>query len=210
MKRIAALLSAAALTVSVLFLAACGAPYDRTTFVLSKDGSAKQYIIDDAYSDTGIGELKTYVENSVKEYQGDSEETRVRIDKCDIADGKVDIELFYASCADYAAYNDVICFDGTLEEASAAGFDLDRGYTNAEGSGISYSQLSSYETDKQVRVLIMNEVTAVELPGTVLAYSTNVSTDGNGRLITLPDTDESIPEEFRTINYENAYFVYEL
>lgn len=210
MKGAAKIITAAAFALAAFSISACGASYDRTTFVLKKDGTVKQYIIDDAYADTAIGELREYIENSLEEYRGDSEEETVSLEKCDIAGGKIDVELSYDTCADYASYNDVTCFDGTLEEAQAAGFSLEREYESPEGTKMSFGDIASYETDKEIRVLIMNEVTAVELPGTVIAYSTNVQPDEHGRLNTIPDTDESIPEEFRTINFDYACFMYVL
>ncbi len=210
MKRLCYMGIAAVLPAALLVLSGCGPSHDRTTFVLNRDGSATQYIIDTAYADTGIGELREYVENSLSAYQGEEEEARIELEKCDIHDGYVDIELSYASCADYAAYNDVVCFDGTLSEAEAAGYDLDTSYRVPEGNAVSYAQIRAYETEGEVRVLIMNEVTAAELPGDVLAFSSNVQAEEDGTLSTVPDTDESVPEEFRTINYENAYFIYEL
>ena len=210
MRKAISRITVSACALAAFAFSACGASYDRTTFVLHKDGTAKQYIIDDAYSDTAISELRDYIDTSIEQYSGGSEEEKIKLEKCDIAGGKIDVELSYASCADYAAYNDVVCFGGTLEEAVAAGYDLEQEYTGNEGESLTYSGILALETEKELRVLIMNEVTAVELPGTLIAYSSNVQPDEKGRLSAVPNTDESVPEEFRTVNFENAYFVYAL
>lgn len=205
-KKCKAILTALAVIFCAAMLAGCGTSYNSTTFVLNKDRSARQYIIEDADADTTITELKAYVTASIRDYLAGSDDELIKLEKCDINDGKVDIELLYATCADYAAYNDVVCFEGTLQEAEEAGFDLTGTYLTPEGGSISLDQITAGEG--QIRVLIMNEVTSVDLPGTLLAYSDNAVLGENGILTTIPDTDESLPEEFRTINYNNSYFIY--
>ncbi len=203
--RAVALLPAA--LVSLFVLTGCGETYDRTTFVLKRDGSVEQYIVEEAEDDVSIRELEEYAEDGIEAYHSAHPDTKIELRECDIRDGSVYMELEYPSAADYAAFNDVVCFDGTITEAAQAGYAVPDVLTLPDGTAADLQTVLAGQEDG-LRVLVLAEPCAVRLPGKLAAYGTGVTADENGMIEIQEDGDETLPEEFRATNRNNAYLLY--
>ena len=165
---------------------------------LSSDGKLHQTIVDDADAS------ENYINDSIKEYQGSA--GNVALERCKVRDGKVNIILNYDSAAAYAAFNNVICFDGTLKEAYDAGYDLNRTFYALNKVEIPYFALTAQYPDS--KVLILEENITVKLPGELLAYSDGVTVTDDGHIQITQAADDTIPEELQVTTASPVFLIY--
>ena len=171
---------------------------------LSSDGKLHQTIVDDADASVTGEELENYINDSIKEYQGSA--GNVALERCKVRDGKVNIILNYDSAAAYAAFNNVICFNGTLKEAYDAGYDLNRTFYSLNKVEIPYFALPAQYPDS--KVLILEENTMVKLPGELLAYSDGVTVTDDGHIQITQSADDTIPEELQVTTASPVFIIY--
>ena len=90
--------------------------------------------------------------------------------------GDVKISLSYASCADYAAFNQVTCFLGTLQEAEDAGYEVERTWLDESGAAGDMALIR--ERFREWKVFIISEELNLKVPDKILYASDNVRITG--------------------------------
>ncbi len=104
---------------------------DTNTVYVKKDGSVMEAIIEDfseSYYDST--ELESLINDSIDEYNGDTQ--RVKLDKFNVKDNTAKLITEYETANDYAEFNEEDFFVGTISEAMKAGYDFDQEFTNLE------------------------------------------------------------------------------
>lgn len=160
MKKITAMLVVPALAVSML--CGCGNNYyteDSTVFVL-KDGKIVSTDVEEfnqnTYNET---ELQEYVNQTIDAYNETNGKGSVKIKKLSINDGKASLTLEYEDYQDYAKFNDIDFFEGTIAEALAAGYDFSGEFAIVDGENInSCSENEIRELSGYNVVIIRNNV----------------------------------------------------
>lgn len=151
-------------------------------------------------SDSGGGytedELKQYITESIKAYDS-SDDAAVKLDACKIDGDTVKIEMTYRTVQDYSNYNNVPCYLGTLDQAKAAGFDVDQNYLDEDGK--EGDQALIRQRAKEWKVFIVSEPVDVRTPDKILYATDNVSITGR-----LTAEVQSVREEQVTASSESV------
>ncbi len=198
------------LLLTVLF-AGCASPGRavRTTLTADETGRLTQTILEPAGGkDYTAEDVKAYAEESIAAYGG--EEGTVSLASCQMQGSDIRIVLTYASCRDYAAFNGMACFLGTIAEAEAEGFTFDRAFKAQDGTAADPNTLS--ERRNEWKVLILEEDVDVKVPDKILYATENVTV--TGRLTATvntvhdADTDRSLISEFAEMPDLQAYIIY--
>ena len=121
-------------------------------------------------------ELTAFINAQLEQYNADKDEAAISLDSCLIESGTVKIRMTYNSCADYADFNQMVCFDGTLQEAEAAGYEIERTWLDPEGA-IGDKEIIR-ERDAEWKIFIVSEAIDVKVPDKILYASENVKITG--------------------------------
>ena len=156
MKRLIGLCLIAAVLAAVL--TACGGELDadRNTVYVQKKGKITEATVepfDKGYYNQE--ELEAYVRERVENYAAEHGEKSVEMDKFEVADGVATLHINYAGYQDYADFNGVKMFAGTVPQALAAGFDFN----------------TEFLADDTYKAVILSTKADVKVDGTVLFVS---------------------------------------
>lgn len=151
----------------------------QTTLVVNEDGTLTETIMEtldrDYYS---ADALKTMVDQSVSEYNAERGAEPVRVDSYQAEGNKVTLVMTYLTGADYAAYNNVAFFNGTMLGAQMEGFRFETEFYAVKDGAITPSPIGSDVplSHKEARVLITDASHAVRVPGDIMYVSTLAQT----------------------------------
>ncbi|MCR5304574.1 MAG: hypothetical protein K6E33_08440, partial [Lachnospiraceae bacterium] len=151
-----------ALVTGALFTAfcmsACAGSTDVTTTVLNRDGSVRSIIIDSFDKDYyKVEELESMAGSRADEYNGLKGADSVKVGKVSEKEGKVTAELSFDSWEDYAGFNGVTFFVGTVKEARDAGYEIPESLDSADGSGSVISAFDLVNEHGDNHVVITDE-----------------------------------------------------
>lgn len=93
---------------------------------ISKEGEVTHHIVgafDQSYYD--LQGLQTLADERVEEYRGEHGDKSVVLESLEEKDGTVSIKMGYESVEDFAGFNHRDFFSGKIDEAAAAGYELD-------------------------------------------------------------------------------------
>ncbi len=179
---------------------------NKTQLTLEDDGSIVQTIVDDSDGSVTGEELENYINDAISQFQSEYTGESVALEKCRVANGKVNITLEYSSANAYAAFNNVICFIGTVKEAYDAGYDFNRLFYAQNGTEVMYYELPRYSSDSQV--LIIEEAVDVILPGSAIIVSEGVSFNSDGSVTVEENMDTSYSEQAQATTASPVFIIY--
>ncbi|MCF0146557.1 MAG: hypothetical protein HUJ73_08220 [Eubacterium sp.] len=157
-----------------------------TSITVTETGAITENIIEDKTGDFTAEELSAYVKEKVAAYnKGNEKDPTVEMESCTVDNGSVQLTMKYASCDDYAAFNNVVCFQGTLKEAEDAGYDV-MNITWYEQNGAKGDEEVISGRIKEWKVFIISEPISLKLPDKILYTSENVKI--TGRLTAVVET----------------------
>ena len=185
-KRFPVLRALTLLLLATCLLAGCSFPggATRTTVTIDENGRLTEDIVEDlGGQDYTAEELQSFVESSLAAYNP-AEEERIKLLSCRVENGSVKISMQYESVEDYTAFNQVICFQGTLKQAEDAGYSLDRSWREPNGSEGDPQIIR--EREKEWKIFIVSEPIHVKVPDKILYASENVKI--TGRLTAVVET----------------------
>ena len=167
-----------ALALAACLLAGCTLPTTSSTTVsLDETGVIQEEIVESQNGrDFTVEELQAYIEEQLAVYNRGKEEPPVKLENCQMENGSVRLMLKYASAADYAAFNNIVCFRGTLQEAEDAGYSMDMPWYEPDGNV--GEQKIIMERAKEWKVFIVSEPVNVKVPDKILYASDNVKITG--------------------------------
>lgn len=162
---------------AVSLLTGCGADFsaDTDTVYVQKKGTVKGANVagfDKEYYDEE--ELSDFITDTVDTYVAGAGEGSVKISDFAVEDGVAHVYLDYAGAEDYAAFNGVEFFAGSVLESFAAGYDIpDRfnGTDEAKKKEVTWD-------DKNNKIVIIGQQAQVQVDGTILFVSENASVTG--------------------------------
>ena len=169
----AALLLAAA---ALFALAGCGfeKEADVTTLFVDKEGVLTQLLIepleDGSYTQS---DLTAYINYEVDSYNKEHGEDSIIREESSISGRFVTIRLTYASAEDYARFNQVPCFQGTLAEAQAEGYSFNATFLNKDNASL--KGVVVLEEDPEYKILIIQEPGQIKVDGTIMYVSEEVT-----------------------------------
>lgn len=157
----------------ISLLTGCGnkfEPTESTIYITSKGvvQSAIMESFDKAYYD--FEELTEDIEKEVKSYNLDVNEEVITIESLTQGNGDVTLIMEYQTVEDYTAFNEVILFNGTYEEAIKAGYVAEELFDTEGQSG----DLDEEEL-KKLNVLVTEESVCIQTSGKIRYVSDNVT-----------------------------------
>ena len=123
------------LLVTGMLFAGCGMGVRSasTSLTIDETGKVLEEIVESQGNDDFTAEeLKGFIDQEISRYN-QNKEGAVKLNTCSVQNGEVKISMEYASCEDYAAFNQVTCFAGTLQEAEDAGYEVERTWLEPTG-----------------------------------------------------------------------------
>lgn len=145
---------------------------DVSTLEVGGRGDVIQAVVEPFDQETGEDGLRAMIRESVEEYNGAAGSERIILGDLKFGDGQVKMILNYENVKDYAAFNNVTLFQGTVEEAAAETYGFEDSFQNAEGESAGGQELQ--KSMGQEKVLILEEPVQVKVPGKIQYVSSNV------------------------------------
>ena len=194
--RLTVLILTLALTLS---LAGCG-EFLKSVNSLEIDGSGNVKAFSISEFDKGYysgTELRKQILDSVSEYNESAKDERISLKSCKVSKKMARVLLKYKSLEDYAAFNNVLAWSGTLADAVEEGyFDKDTAVMSSDGTlKTTIDELESKFGGKtsSLKVLAVEEPLMIKVPGKIRYTLGNVTMEGGyaitgaGSLTTLLD-----------------------
>ena len=149
---------------------------EETALVVNRDGTITETIFDsleEAYYDSA--ELQKMVNDTTAEYQASHSETALTVDEMTVENGAVFLQMTYQGWEDYASYNQVPFYNGSMLGAQVEGFLFYNEFRRVE-EGISSADTITNEeplSHKECQVLVTDASHMVKVPGKIRYISAN-------------------------------------
>lgn len=189
---------------------ACGASFeaDESTVYITKQGNVIGADIEDFNEDYyDEDELKAYITESIESYVESNGDGSLELDrfltKSSEEDGiTAQLYLNYATYIDYALFNDVTLFAGTVEQAQQEGYTFDQEFVKVEdGAPAGSMDVQELLEDEEIRVVVIGEETAVRIDGEIVCISDgNVDVTGKNTMQAHYDVED--------VQAQPAYILY--
>lgn len=159
---------------SAALLAGCGAEFsaEKDTVYVQKKGTIKGANVavfdKDYYDET---ELSDFITDTVNTYVAKAGDGTVEIREFAVEDQVAHIYLDYAGAEDYANFNGVEFFAGNILDAKAEGYDIPNAFTAVTDKETTWDAEDN-------KIVIVGQQTQVQVDGTILFVSDNVSVTG--------------------------------
>lgn len=155
-------------------------PKDKSVnaLVIHKDHRIKSTIVEsfdkEYYKEE---ELKTSIENQINEYNSQTGQESIQLESLKKKGKEIQLSMEYESAKDYASFNEVPLFEGTVEEAIAEGYDFSNTFQSIKKGKVQKQGLTSDEIKElsDHKVVIIKEYVQVEVPKNITAISGNMT-----------------------------------
>lgn len=184
------------LVLTAAVLTGCGKSFsaDTDTVYVQKKGAVKGANVatfDKEYYSQD--ELESFINDTVDTYVAKAGEGTVSVKEFAVADGVAHVYLDYADIEDYADFNGVDFYAGTVLDAQAEGYDIPNALTAVTDKDTTWDAEGN-------KIVIIGQQTQVRVDGTILFVSSNVNVaDKNTADVTYDILDEEA---------QPAYIVY--
>ena len=154
---------------------------EETAVQIYNDGSVTETVVDKLDRDYyDSEELKALVSEAVTEYNAFSGHEAVAEDaeKTSIGDGQVKLVLHYTSAQDYAAFNQIPFFQGSMLNAQVEGYLFYNEFHKVREGKCTEETITNEEplTHKEAQVVVSDMSHMVRVPGKILYVSANADT----------------------------------
>ena len=168
--------------------------YETNSLLIKEDGSIKEYINEEFAQDTYDADgLQEMLNSETEQYNTQYGADCIKVGKFEVADNYVKIILQYKSAADYAQFNQIPLYCGTITSALQEGYTITLDAVDAaEDSRVTAQTVCN---DGNRKICIIGFQYDIYIDGTILFYS-----DG----MTLID-DNHVSMD----NVDTGYIVYE-
>lgn len=181
-------------------ITACGTAWKATvsTVYITDKGTVVGANIEDFNEDYyDEEELKSYITESVDSYVASNGDGSVELDSFQIQSvgdqGSVaQLYLNYASYIDYAQFNEVTMYAGSVTKAREQGYAFDSGFQKVENAGLAGNiDVTEITEEKELKVVIIGEGVTVKVDGTIQYVSDgNVEITGKDTAVVSYDMED--------------------
>ena len=163
-------------------ITACGTSFkaEKSTVYVTKQGTVIGADIEDFNEDYyDEEELKNYITESVDNYVASNGDGSVELKSFQTVSSDengitAQLYLNYTSYIDYALFNDITFFAGSVQQAQAEGYEFDQKFQSVEdGSLTGEAGADDFLSDEELKVVIIGEETNVKIDGTILYLSSS-------------------------------------
>lgn len=180
------------LTAGALSLSACSIGEEESQVSLLKDGTVSTTIaeeFDKSYYDKD--ELQQMILEEAASYNRSTGTGAISVDKVSVEDGVAKVKITYAGSEDYAAFNDGVFFTGSVQEAQAAGYDLNK-VLSSTTDRLATVGMSDMLAMTDVKILITDMKEPVVLNGKAAYISSNVTVDKKLKTVSFDEASEGL------------------
>ncbi|MDO5345228.1 MAG: hypothetical protein Q4E91_05740 [Lachnospiraceae bacterium] len=181
-----------------------------TALQVLEDGTVTETVIDQLdESYYSSSELESMVNSSVGQYNKEHGADAVTVDSLIIENNQVTLTMTYRTAQDYADYNNVRFYNGSMLGAEMDGYLFYNQFKQVEKGTVTGEGLSNEEPlkHKELQVLVTDTSHAVKVPGDVVFLSTNAAPMGRKEVKPVPA--EASSEEEGLVLPSNAVYVEE-
>lgn len=190
---------------AMLFLTACGGKLevDESTVYIQKKGKVIGASVEDFDKDYyNAEELEEYVNRRVDDYNEGHDDKSVEVDTFSVEEGVAKLHIRYAGYEDYAAFNEVEMFSGTVPQAMAAGYTFDEEFLEvAEGRLGEAADKSDVTASDDYKVVILSEKVNVKVDGTVLFVSSKYTSILDKDTVSISLPEDAVDGEELALSY---------
>lgn len=197
------------LCLAMLTLAGCGAEpepkeVNRDTVFVDKKGNISEFICSDFTEDYyDEDELKDFINEKVDAYTALYGPETVEVAKFAVENGVAKLTLSYCDHTDYAEFNGVTFFSGSVVEAQADGYKFSDGFVSVEdgvvGGAAAGSEIS---TNEKLKCVIIGQETDVNVSGKIVYVS-------KGSVEVLSATEAHVTYDSLSADPQIGFIVYE-
>lgn len=151
-------------------------PQESSAVSISEEGVITEYVSDtlgEAYYDAS--ELESMITSEIRDYNAANGEDSVVMKEFVTEGSDVRLTMEYARAEDYAAFNNVEFYYGSMINAQLEGYLFDGSYKKVKNGVVQGQAVSGSEVLKNMaaEVLIVTAPLEVHVPGTVIFTGTN-------------------------------------
>ena len=151
-------------------------PAGNAAVSVTRDGQITEYLkdtLDEAYY--SAAELQKMITAEVAEYNSQNGADSIVVEDFTAEGSKVQVTLTYQSAADYAEFNRVECYSGSMIGAQMAGYLFDTDFYRVRDGSVQETPVSGSAVYRNMaaEVLIITAPLEVHVPGTVVMTSAN-------------------------------------
>lgn len=151
-------------------------PQEPNAISIAEDGTITeivQEVLDESYYN--ITELQNMITTEVADYNAQNGENCVTVKTFENEGQAVKLEMVYASAKDYAAFNHVEFYYGSLINAQLEGYLFDVAYKKVRDGVVIGNSVSGSEVIREMdkEVMVVRAPLEVHVPGSVLYTSSN-------------------------------------
>lgn len=169
-----------------------GGNEEESAVALQKDGKVKALIVesfDKANYDKD--ELQQRILREASDYNAQSGQTAISVEKVAVSEGKVRVEMTYEDAAAYASFNGGTFFIGSVQKAGEDGYDLNRVLSSVKDDLETVGK-SDIANMTDMRLLITDMREPVTLNGKAAYISANVTVDKKGKTVFFNEDSEEL------------------
>ena len=117
-------------------------------------------------------ELRTFIDNEIKAYNASVGAVNLEVSTYEVESNKAKLFINYTDAGDYAGFNGVTFFAGTVEEALSAGYNFDASFIQVKDKGeVDSGTITSHN---KYYVVITDEQNSIQVQGTIVYATSNV------------------------------------
>lgn len=165
-----------------ILISGCGPlKVDNNTIVVEQNGKITEGIAEDFSADYyNADELKSYIEKAVDTFETKYGKGLVKTSGFHSDEKKAYMTVKYKDQEAYENFTGNDIFVGTISEAEKAGYDFNVDFLNVKDGKIQKDiQKDKVLSDSNLNVLILHEITDIEVPG-VIRYISSTGTEVTG------------------------------
>ncbi|MCC8139864.1 MAG: hypothetical protein LIO67_06145 [Lachnospiraceae bacterium] len=189
---------ACALAITFLLTGCGGSSFEPSvsSLYIQKDGSITEAIVESfAQEYYSFDEFEDMVEKEIEAYNQGFAEEQVSIQSLELKNSAIYLLLDYPDAEAYSAYNEVYCFQGTIEEALAEGLNFDMLFRDADYEDYDTVEVTAKSSNQ---VLVLRDECVVQTESAIKYVSNNVEILDSHMAEVMPIDDE---EEYAYIIY---------
>lgn len=156
----------------LMLMTGCSQAFDAetNTVYVKKDGTVMQAIIEEFNeSNYDQNELEEIIKQDVTSYNNGTE--AIKVEKYKVKDNIAKLITSYAKASDYAIFNDVEFFAGTISEAKTEGYEFDDMFMSVDENKTVGSE--TIKSLSQYKVVVFEEKIRIMTDSKILYMSSN-------------------------------------
>ena len=193
-------------------------PREEAAISIDEEGRITEYLsekLDQAYYN--FDELKSMLDSEVADYNARHGDGSVTVVTAEQEEGKANLVIEYRSGADYAEFNNIEFYYGSMINAQLSGYLFDVSYKQVNDGVVQVEEVSGSEVLKKMadQVVVVRAPLEVHVPGNIDFMSSNANALGSNVVLAVGTGNEDSAKSVVTASEEEreamnrVYIVFE-